>query len=34
VILLGLIAELLIRVYYETQNKRIYFIRSTTNLGT
>jgi dolichol-phosphate mannosyltransferase len=32
-ILLGLIAELLIRVYYETQNKRIYFIRSTTNLG-
>jgi glycosyltransferase involved in cell wall biosynthesis len=33
VILLGLIAELLIRVYYETQNKRIYFIRSTTNLG-
>jgi dolichol-phosphate mannosyltransferase len=34
VILLGLIAELLIRVYYETQNKRIYYIRSTTNLGT
>jgi len=33
VILLGLIAELLIRVYYETQDKRIYFIRSTTNLG-
>jgi glycosyltransferase involved in cell wall biosynthesis len=33
VILLGLVAELLIRVYYETQNKSIYFIRSTTNLG-
>jgi hypothetical protein len=33
VILLGLIAELLIRVYYETQGKPIYFIRSTINLG-
>jgi dolichol-phosphate mannosyltransferase len=33
VILQGLIAELLIRVYFEGQNKPIYFIRSTINLG-
>lgn len=33
-ILLGLIAEMLVRIYYETQNKPIYQIRSTVNLET
>jgi len=32
-ILMGLIAELIIRVYYEGQSKPIYFIRSTINLS-
>ncbi len=33
-ILLGLIAELLVRVYFESQGKSIYSIRSTINLGS
>ena len=32
VILMGLLAEILIRVYYEAQQKSIYTIRSTVNL--
>lgn len=31
-VLLGLIAEMLVRVYYEAQGKPIYFIRSTLNI--
>jgi glycosyltransferase involved in cell wall biosynthesis len=32
-ILMGLIAELLVRTYYESQNKHTYTIRKTYNLG-
>ena len=32
-ILLGLLAEILIRIYYEIRGKRNYFVRRTVNLG-
>ena len=32
-ILLGLVAELLVRTYYESQRRTPYAIRSTWNLG-
>ena len=32
-ILLGLLAELLVRVYFESQGKPVYFVRSTVNLN-
>ena len=32
VILMGLLAELLIRIYYESQDKRTYIVRSSRNL--
>ncbi len=31
-ILMGLLAEMLVRIYYETQNKPSYLIKNTTNL--
>ena len=30
-ILMGLLAELLVRTYYEVQDKRVYLVRSLTN---
>jgi dolichol-phosphate mannosyltransferase len=32
-VLLGLLAEILIRVYYEAQDKPIYLVRNTVNFG-
>ena len=31
-ILMGLLAEMLVRIYYETQNKPSYLVKSTVNL--
>jgi glycosyltransferase involved in cell wall biosynthesis len=33
-ILMGLLAEMLVRIYYETQNKPSYLIKNTTNLDS
>jgi len=32
-ILIGLLAEIAVRVYFESQHKSTYFIRDTLNLG-
>jgi hypothetical protein len=32
-ILMGLIAEIITRTYYESQGKRVYLVRDTINLG-
>jgi dolichol-phosphate mannosyltransferase len=32
-ILMGLLAEIIMRIYYEAQGKPVYLVRSTTNLG-
>ncbi len=33
-LLMGLLAELLVRVYYESQGKAVYFVRATRNLNS
>jgi dolichol-phosphate mannosyltransferase len=33
-ILIGLLAEIVVRVYFESQAKPIYFINNTVNLDT
>lgn len=32
-ILMGLLAEIIMRTYYESQGKAVYLVKSTTNLG-
>ena len=33
-LLMGLLAEIIMRTYYESQGKAVYLVKSTTNLGS
>lgn len=33
-ILMGLLAEIIMRIYYESQGKAVYLVKSTSNLGS